>query len=70
MPNTFTIVKIKNVALAARLISIGISPGKVLNIKRKSYFGGAYYISIEGMNYALRAEEFKELELVELKPGE
>lgn len=69
MQKTFAIVKINNLALAARLISIGITPGKVLIIKRKSYFGGAYYISVEGMDYALRAAEFKELELKPLNPG-
>jgi Fe2+ transport system protein FeoA len=63
----FQITGFKDPVLAARLITIGIYPGRILKIIRKALFGGAYYIEIEGSHYALREKEMELIEMVEIE---
>ena len=65
----FRITGFKDPILAARLITIGIYPGKQMSIIRKGLFGGAYYIEIEGSHYALREHEMELIIKVELEEG-
>jgi ferrous iron transport protein A len=62
----YQITGFKDDTLAARLISIGIYPGKKMRIIRKALFGGAYFIEIEGSHYALRENEMNLISKVEL----
>lgn len=55
--------------LAARLITIGIYPGKRIKIIRKALFGGAYYIDINGSHYAIREKEMDLITKVEIEEG-
>jgi ferrous iron transport protein A len=66
---SFQITGFKNPVLAARLISIGIYPGKKVTIIRKALFGGAYYIEIDGSHYALRESEMELITKVEIAPS-
>jgi Fe2+ transport system protein FeoA len=66
----FQITGFKDPVLAARLITIGIYPGKTMSITRKALFGGAYYIEIEGSHYALREKEMDQIIKVELEENE
>lgn len=65
----FQITGFKDPILAARLITIGIYPGKTIKIIRKVMFGGAYYIEIEGSHYALREQEMEQITKVALEEG-
>ena len=61
----FQITGFKDPILAARLISIGIYPGRTMHIIRKALFGGAYYIEIDGSHYALRESEMELITKIE-----
>lgn len=65
----FQITGITDPILAARLISLGIYPGKTMRIIRKALFGGAYYIEIDGSHFALREDEMKQISKVEIVEG-
>ncbi len=62
----FQITGFKDPILAARLISIGIYPGRTMRIIRKALFGGAYYIEIDGSHYALRESEMELITKIEI----
>lgn len=62
----YLILGFKDPYLAARLISLGIYPGKELVIKRKALLGGAFYVEVDSCNFALREDEFFGLELKQL----
>lgn len=63
----FEITGFKDQYLAARLITIGIYPGKKCTIIRKALFGGAYFIEVDGSFYALREEEMDLIEKLEIE---
>lgn len=67
MGQQYKILSIKDPDLAARMISLGICPGKTLILQRQSPMGGAFYITIENCQFALRREEFAQLELLEIE---
>ncbi|MBK6544261.1 MAG: ferrous iron transport protein A [Saprospiraceae bacterium] len=60
---SFQIISFKDPVLAARLITLGIYPGKTLKIIRKAMFGGAYYIEVDQCHFALRENEIQQMEL-------
>lgn len=43
--------------LACKLIAMGFLPGATVELVRHSPFGSAYYIKVDGIRFALRAEE-------------
>lgn len=43
--------------VSCKLLSMGVLPGSVIEVVRKSPFGGSYYIKVNGYNFALRANE-------------
>lgn len=51
----------KSDSIAARLLSMGVLPGAVVEYVRKAPFAGAYYIKINGQCFALRKEEFESI---------
>ncbi len=63
----FIILGFKDPTLAARLIGLGIYPGKQLEIKRKALLGGAFYIEVDNSHFALREDELFGLDLKELE---
>ncbi len=62
----FLILGFKNPFLAARLIALGIYPGKELEIKRKALLGGAFYVEVDCCRFALREDELFGLELKQI----
>lgn len=46
-----------NPSLASKLTSMGVLPGTLVELIRKSPFGHAYYIKADGVRLALREEE-------------
>lgn len=62
----FLILGFKDPSLAARLIALGIYPGKELEIKRKALLGGAFYVEVDCCHFALREDELFGLELKQL----
>lgn len=44
-------------ALACKLTSMGVLPGVQIEMVRKSPFGDAYYVKVDGVRLALRNEE-------------
>ena len=52
-----TLAKFEISALHRRLLSMGISPGQVIEVVRKVPFNGSLYIRIEGRNLAVRHAE-------------
>lgn len=54
-----TILSITDELLATRLLTLGIFPGKKINLIRRSPFGGSCYVQVDQTLYALRAEEWK-----------
>lgn len=65
----FLILGFKDPFLAARLIALGIYPGKELEIKRKALLGGAFYVEVDCCHFALREDELFGLELKQLTDG-
>ncbi len=41
----------------AKLLAMGVLPGKTIELVRKSPFGGAWYVKIDGQSMALRVNE-------------
>lgn len=62
---SFIIKGIKDPVLAARIISLGLYPGRILHVWRQSPWGGALYVSVDNCQFALRVDEFEELDLEE-----
>jgi ferrous iron transport protein A len=52
-----------NDLMASKLISMGVLPGKILQLVRRVPFGGGLYVKIEGQNIALRLEEARNIVL-------
>ncbi len=52
-------------ALAGKLTAMGVLPGASIEMVRMAPFGQAYYIKVDGVRLALRAEEAATI-LVEL----
>ena len=44
--------------LASKLLSMGVLPGSRVTFVRRSPFGGAVYLSVDGQKLALRQDEF------------
>lgn len=44
-------------SLACKLTSMGVLPGSLIEMIRKSPFGSAYYVKADGVRLALRKEE-------------
>ncbi|MBK9108453.1 MAG: ferrous iron transport protein A [Saprospiraceae bacterium] len=60
LARSFIIKGIKDPVLAARIISLGLYPGRTLHVWRKSPWGGAFYVSVDRCHFALREDEFQE----------
>ena len=43
--------------LACKLTAMGVLPGTMVELVRHSPFGSAYYVKVDGIRFALRAEE-------------
>ena len=52
-----------NDQMASKLLSMGVLPGKMLQLVRRVPFGGGLYVKIEGQNIALRLEEARNIVL-------
>jgi Fe2+ transport system protein FeoA len=50
-------ISIIDPALACKLTSMGVLPGVQIEMVRKSPFGDAFYIKVDGVRLALRIEE-------------
>ncbi|MFN0215261.1 MAG: ferrous iron transport protein A [Saprospiraceae bacterium] len=50
-------IAINDSALACKLTSMGLLPGTLIEMIRKSPFGSAYYVKADGVRLALRQEE-------------
>ncbi len=50
-------ISISDQELACRLTAMGVLPGTTIELVRKSPFGRAYYIKVDGVRMALREEE-------------
>lgn len=61
--HSYRITGFADLVLGARLISIGIYPGKIIEIKRMGWMGSAYYVCVDGSHYALREQEIRKIEL-------
>lgn len=44
-------------SLACKLTAMGVLPGATIEMVRKSPFGDAFYIKVDGVRLALRTEE-------------
>lgn len=42
---------------AQKLTTMGLLPGSVIEMVRKAPFGGAFFVKVDGKNFALRNEE-------------
>lgn len=54
------------IAYKNKLLSLGLLPGKVLEIKRKSLFGGPCQVSVRNADISIRVKELNLLELEEI----
>jgi ferrous iron transport protein A len=45
--------------VAKKLITMGVIPGREVEILRKAPFGGAYYIRVSDLYFAIRKAEAK-----------
>lgn len=52
-----------NDRMASKLLSMGVLPGKMMQLIRRVPFGGGLYVKIEGQNIALRLEEARNIVL-------
>lgn len=52
-----------NDRMASKLLSMGVLPGKMMQLIRRVPFGGGLYVKIEGQNMALRLEEARNIVL-------
>jgi len=61
--NTYIIERITDPLLEARLVSMGIFPGKQIKVIAQSLWGGAYYLEVEACRYAFREDEVGAMQL-------
>ncbi len=57
--NIVTILSFDHQLVARKLITMGVIPGKEIEIIRKAPFGGAYYIRVSDLYFAIRKVEAK-----------
>jgi ferrous iron transport protein A len=50
-----------------KLLSLGLLPGKIIEIKRKALFGGPCQISVRNADISIRIKELDLLDLEEIK---
>lgn len=55
------IVRFDDEKVARKLTSMGMMPGSMLQMVRKSPFGGGFYVKIDGLSIALRANEINKI---------
>lgn len=55
------------VAYRNRLLSLGLLPGKILEIKRKAILGGPCQVSVRNADISIRIKELDLLDLEEIK---
>lgn len=55
------------VAYRNRLLSLGLLPGKTIEIKRKALFGGPCQVSVRNADISIRIKELNLLDLEEIK---
>ncbi|MFT4644641.1 MAG: ferrous iron transport protein A [Planctomycetota bacterium] len=53
------IISFKHQMVAKKLITMGVIPGREVEILRKAPFGGAYYIRVSDLYFAIRKAEAK-----------
>lgn len=53
------IISFKHQVVAQKLVTMGVIPGRNIEILRKSPFGGAYYVKVSNLNFAIREAEAK-----------
>lgn len=63
---TYKILHIDNQMVAARLLVLGIYPGKTIELVRKAPFGGACYVRVDQAFYVLRRQEWDSIVKQEL----
>jgi Fe2+ transport system protein FeoA len=56
------IIKINDPDLAVRFFTLGIYPGKFVEIIRRAPFGGAYFVQVDQSFFVLRPQEWSALE--------
>lgn len=52
-------------SLACKLTAMGVLPGAIIEMVRKSPFGDAFYIKVDGIRLALRSEEAQSILLTD-----
>lgn len=55
--STAVISEFSNCHVACKLMAMGLLPGSVISLQRKSPFGGAFYIKSKNHYVALRSHE-------------
>ena len=55
------------IAYKNKLLSLGLLPGKILEIKRKALFGGPCQVSVRNADISIRIKELDLLDLEEIK---
>ena len=55
---TYKILHIDDPVVAARLLVLGIYPGKTIELLRRAPLGGACYVRVDQAFYALRRQEW------------
>ena len=61
------IVKINDPEIAVRFFTLGIYPGKFIELIRRAPFGGAYYVQVGQSFFVLRKKEWEALETKEAR---
>ncbi|HMW40075.1 MAG: ferrous iron transport protein A [Saprospiraceae bacterium] len=56
------IISIRDPELAVRFFTIGIYPGKYIELIRQAPFGGAYFVQVDQLFFVLRKKEWEALE--------
>ncbi|NOT36894.1 MAG: ferrous iron transport protein A [Saprospiraceae bacterium] len=56
------IIRITDPELAVRFFTLGIYPGKFIEIIRRAPFGGALYVQVDQSFFVLRKKEWEALE--------
>ncbi len=59
------IISFKQKMIAQKLITMGVIPGKEIEILRKAPFNGAYYIRVSDLYFAIRKEEAQTIIIAE-----
>jgi len=55
------IISIKDPELSVRFFTIGIYPGKFIELIRRAPFGGAYFVQVDHVFFVLRRKEWEAL---------